>query len=158
MVINLCLPGRYLVDKLKGIMLRGTGQIKLEWLIKDVRQLQPMAQLKWKKVRCSQIIEINQITPYKKYCIPVYRRFNFPDFESFPASSSVSPIPTSNRKMSNYFILEYSFRPNRINRCYCWGPSTSLDTKITQNYKHHTFDIKWHQMTVIPAIDLLFVI
>ena len=46
--------------------------------------------------RMSHLHKVYQITQSKKYVISIYERFDFPNFQSFPAPSSVSAACAEN--------------------------------------------------------------
>ena len=76
-------------------------------------------------IGCHVLLKILQTFLSKKYAIPIYEMFGFLSFQSFPASSRVSPVTAKNTKdfqnlqgknvpyaLFSYFILKQFLRPN----------------------------------------------
>jgi hypothetical protein len=73
---------------------------------------------------------MHQITPYKKYVIPIYKKLGFPNFQSFTASFSDFAACAKKTKdfqnvlrkkvpnaLFNYFILKQFLRQIRTTGC-----------------------------------------
>ena len=68
-------------------------------LDQPLRPLPPTTSWTW-PIGCPTLHDLHQITPPKKYVIPIYKKLGFPNFQSFPTSFSVFAACTKYTKDS----------------------------------------------------------
>ena len=118
----------------------------------------PYTQLFLARLWCPILHKVHQITSSKKYVILIYKRFNFPNFHSFPAVFGrmhqkykwLSKFAKEKFVLSAFQFFTFFFSPNRINGFDCWGPTATLETKISKYTYLNIFDVTWaiqHQLT-----------
>ena len=103
---------------------------------------------------CPTLHQMDPITLSTKYVIPISKIYGFPNFQSFPAPSSVSTAYSKNTKefqrknlsdvLFYYFILKHFCIPSWINRFNCWGPNALKSNDILCQMTHMTSQI-WYK-------------